>query len=598
MKNFRSKICKLMSLMLVSLMLAAVTVFSVSGCGKVVEEIDSNKTQLYIEYYSGGLGSSWLDAAEADFEAKYNDIQVIITKTDKATSMQVQDLQSQKPSAQIYYGVDSIYYQAINNGDVADLTDILDRKPDGDTGLTVKEKILDFDLWSRAGSKINSEGIYMLPHSDSFFGQVFDYDTFVENGWIEFAANTEQVKNELTAQGITFEVDAITDRLIFKSSTNVTNYEDGDYIAACGKDLKYGTYDDGQPQTWAEYMALLETIKNSGWKGFIWTKKYSPFYSQPVSAAMLYQLLGEDGLKTYKKFNGSFVDTLGTFGEVGATITVTPETGYKVYQMPEVKQTIQYAKDTYMNSAYYNEDSLNTDTDHKAAQNKFLLSYKKDDPEEGKFIKPTAFLFEGSWWENEAKPTFQMIAEEGQVGRGYGERDYRYMFIPKMPGQKGTQYYIIGQGCGGMVVSSKQSAELLKISKDFIVFSLQDKYLKMAQLDTGVPKPYKTNMTEEDYKKLTPFGRFLSEMVNDTKNVRIYRDSVEFYTEPMNYLSGKPDNGTFVTKVTSGANAGVYTALDTGLERLTVDEFFNGIAENYSPEAWAGYYNLVREYYE
>lgn len=589
MKKVKRAIC---------LTLASISLISLCGCGEVVEEIDHSKTQLYIEYYSGGFGTGWLDQAEKDFEDLYPNVQIIVTPTDKSSAMQVQDLQSSKPTAHIYYGVDSIYHSAINSGDVADLTDLLDKKPDGESGLTVREKILDLDLWQRAGKRVGHEGIYMLPNSDSFFGQVFDYDTFVENGWINFAENTQEVKDELTRQGITYEVDAITERLKFVSASGVTNYETGEYIAACGKDKKYGTYDDGQPQTWEEYINLLNTIVNSGWRGFVWTKKYSPFYSQPVSAATLYQLLGETGLTLYKKFRGSFVDTLGVYGEAGATINVTPENGYTVYRMPEVKQAIQYAKDTYMNPFYYNEDSLNTDTDHKSAQNKFLLSYKKDDPVEGKFIKPTAILFEGSWWENEAKPTFNKIEAEGQIERGYGKRDYRYMLIPKMPGQKGEKSYIVGQGCGAMVVSSKQSEEMMKITKDFILFTLKDKYLKMSQLDTGVPRPYKTDMTQEDYNKLTPFGRFLSEMVNDTENIRIYRDSVEFYTEPVNYLSGKPDNGVFVANVKEGANAGVYTALDVGLERLSVEEFFKGIGDNVTAEQWAGYYNQVKQYYE
>ena len=275
-----------------------------TGCTQGVEKVDPNKTQLYIDFYNSGFGSDWIDYAEKEFEATHPDIQIFVNKTDSSTAMQVSDLNSAKPSASIYFGLTALFNDAINVGSCADLSDLLDRKPDGEEGKTIAEKTNDLDLWKKVGARADgTPGIYMLPNNEGFSGQVFDYDLFVGSGWLYFAQNTEEVKSELTKQGITYSESL--GRLIFEDSKERTNYEPGDYIMRAGKDGKYGTYDDGQPITEQEYRSMLQKIRNdAGRPAFVWTGKHSLSYTQPTAQAVLAQHLGETGMKTYYEYTG------------------------------------------------------------------------------------------------------------------------------------------------------------------------------------------------------------------------------------------------------------------------------------------------------
>lgn len=569
-----------------ALILSIVISFLLFACqGEITEEIDVNKTQLYVDFYTGGYGSAWIQQAKKDFEAENTTIQVIIRETQGSTAEQVNDLKSGKPSSSIYFSVSSDFHEAIYAGATADMSDILELKVDGDGEevLKIAEKIKDYDLWSQIGKDSAGNGFHMLPNSSSVFGQVFDYNTFVDKGWLTFAPNDNATKNLLTTQGITFEEEL--GNLIFVSSNERTNYSEGDYIMSKGKDGKFGTYDDGQPITEQEYYIMLQKIKDDGAFPFMWTGQFSVFYTQPISEAVLAHYLGEEGLQTYYSYNGTFTDLNNQ------QQTVTPQTGYKVFTMPELKKAIEFTKNVFMNPVNYHPDAIKTDTSHTGAQNKFLFSFDTR-------IIPSAFLFEGSWWENEAKPSFTKIINEGYSERGYGKRDYRYMLLPDLEGQKATKSYFSALDSSAMVISSKQTPAMLQLSKKFVAFTLKDEYLRLYQKNTGVARPYHFEMSQADIDALTPFARNLMNLIKDTDNIKVLQPSVEKFLEPINYLSGKPDSGAFGTTITSGINAGTYTNLFLGLERLTAQQFFDGMANYASSSKWSGYYNNVKSYYE
>ena len=117
----------------------------------------------------------------------------------------------------------------------------------------IKEKISDWNTWQQVGAKavydkatdtFSSEGMYMLPYTVTISGLIFDYDSFVEKGLLTKAENTDAVKAELTAQGISYHVSGRD--LVFDSSTSASNYASGETIMRAGKDGKYG-HDGSEP---------------------------------------------------------------------------------------------------------------------------------------------------------------------------------------------------------------------------------------------------------------------------------------------------------------------------------------------------------------
>ena len=53
--------------------------FGAFACGarEQGEEVDENRTQVYVSYYNGGLGSEWISALKKAFEDKYPHIQIM-----------------------------------------------------------------------------------------------------------------------------------------------------------------------------------------------------------------------------------------------------------------------------------------------------------------------------------------------------------------------------------------------------------------------------------------------------------------------------------------------------------------------------------------
>ena len=125
----------------------------------------------------------------------------------------------------------------------------------------------------------------MLPWDESIVGMVFDYKTFVENGWLNYAS--EDDKAALSTQGITYtENNGV---LYFASATGKVNYAVGDVLLTAGKDGKYGTYDDGQPTTMAEFDDMLGNIAygNKKAKTFLYSglnDNYTSWVMQEVMA--------------------------------------------------------------------------------------------------------------------------------------------------------------------------------------------------------------------------------------------------------------------------------------------------------------------------
>lgn len=556
-----------------------------TGCTQGTEKVDPNKTQLYIDFYKSGFGSDWIDYAEEKFETLHPDVQVFVNKTDNSTAMQVSDLNSAKPSASIYFGLTALFNDAINVGSCADLSGLLEMKPDGETGKTIGEKVNDLDLWKKVGARADgTPGIYMLPNNEGFSGQVFDYDLFVDSGWLYYAENTDEVKTALTEQGITY-LESLG-RLIFESSEGRTNYTAGDYIMRAGKDGKYGTYDDGQPVTEQEYRSMLQKIKNdAGRPAYTWTGKHSLSYTQPTAQAVLAQYLGETGMKTYYEYTGSFTDVNGT------VVNVTPKEGYKVFSMPEVKKTIEFVDSTFMNPEFYYEDAIDTGYSNNDAAGSFLLGHNKDKKD------APAMLFEGTWWENENKEVFNGLERGGEPEYGYGKRDYRYMLLPDLTGQSSEKSYFVSPETSAFVISAKQSEELLDLSMEFVALTLSDDCLKQFHKVTGVPRPYaySTALTDSEYNTLTPFGRTVYEMKNDTVNLEFFKPNLIWASVPMNIAANRINDGEFRTK---DASDRVYTNLFVGLQRISAQEYYEGVSRYYDPAEWERFYNTVKNQYE
>ena len=510
------------------------------GCAEMVTSYDPNKTQIFVSVFDGGYGTEWIDKAAAEFNEGLEDYEVIVQPNKTEEGNILSTFQSGYPSADIYYTSTLTNIKSmIGGGYLIDLSDVYTRKGAAEDSLTIEGKMRDADLYKEAFSDTVSgtDGIYALPYGDSFIAPVYDNDTFIEKGWAKLADVNELAAvaaSGITAHAGTILVNSVeTPALIFDSATRKTNFEAGDPILSAGKDGVYGTYDDGQPQTVEEYTALINMIVGQGNKAFIFSGSYLD-YSLPFTDMIFAQYAGTDAYLDFFTYEGQAAD--GT--------PITRENGYLVWENEGLELAINYTYNyLYGGGQNYHPASDSQSVSHSGAQNNFILGYK------GESSNPlAAMLMDGPWWEYEARAMFndpEVISD----GRGYGERDYRYMLFPYMDGQKG----IGGEGGEedndrGSVLSATDTGAVFaykgkdetknELIKDFIALTTSDKYLREFSKSGGL-RPFNYELSDEEYAALTPGQQAAWDIHNDTENIAFVRKNVYRQLDPIGYATSK-----------------------------------------------------------
>ncbi len=589
---------------LLSLALCGVIAFGATagvGCGpKVIQGIDKNKTQIYVSLYNGGLGTQWFEDLRKEWNANNSKYEVI-PKEDKLDAAQViADVEApqSETSPSIYYSIGtSEMKKLVETNKLEDLSTFVNTtKPDGENGLTIRQKLDSrdgyYNTWSSVAANSKTGGLYMLPWNDSVHGFIYDHDTFLANNWLYKAANTAEVKDALTAQGITFEVEG--QNLIFKSSTGKTNYEENDVILRAGKDGKYGTYDDGQPMTIAEWDDMVSAISDSDKKVFMWTGQF-PEYTRHIENALIAQYSGLQSVIDLYDHDSNGVEYEMNDKPKEAFSIVD---GYKSFSMMGIKKAIEFIYNNLCKPDYLHDTAKGNTWDHAATQGYYVMGYRAgdDNPE-------TAMIIEGTWWENEARTYFNSNVSNGDADRGYGKRDYRYMLTPDFEGGVGA----FGNGKGTAMGLSEMSSifvpkqtdpNKLEAIKDFLAFTLKEENLRKYTVSTGVVRPYVYNLTEFDRANMTPFANNAFDLYKDSENIALVSSTL-IETQPIFYATS--GFSVFPSKVGITTYGMMYKALDAitvpdgeNIANYKISTLTNNIANAYDATSWTGFLNQAK----
>lgn len=550
-----------------------------------------NKYTIFVSVFKGGHGVGWAQKAAEDFN-KINDVYTVEIVPDLNGGADViADVASGSPSASLYFTCDIQFQQAIYQGLFEDLSSVLDSHVDGADKPTVRAKMNETELWMQAASK-NGEGCYMLPYADSFMGLTYDHDLFVEKQWLQFADSGSTAA--LDAQGITYKT--VGKRLQFVSDDSETKYIENDFILTAGKDDKFGTYDDGQPENIAEWDAMLDKIcVRDGERAFIWSGKNTP-YVDDVFTGLFAQYAGKEAFDTYFNFDSKGNEIAMRDGKSKA---ITVENGNSVYSMKGIKESFEFVN-TYLNNSAHTDNPSLVDYVHPAsrmpetsnfdAQNFFLLGYR-DEPSNPQ----AAMLVDGVWWENEAKEMFKTFTDSNEGERGYGMRDYRYMLYPAMDGQKG----IDGKGNGsvfavressGVLVPKVKDTEKMNKAKEFLAFTMKDEYLRLYTKISGAMRPYKYDMEAADFKEMTKFKKTLYDIYNDKENIMLVRPMLNMTASPMCFATNKT-----ISKFPINVGGADLPVPITALQRYSVEILTNSIADFYTNARWKEYLDIAKE---
>lgn len=568
----------------IAAMLCLCFAFSAAACGnkgqggESGQTIDKNKTQIYINVYGGGTGTSWITEEANEYNKTLEDYQIYIQDEKREAGYIIDEVNAASGVASAYFTVDIAFQELVNTDKLVDLTPILETTLEGES-KKIGDKLTNRESWMKLASK-NGSGCYLLPYCDSIGGLVFDYGDFVERGWLEFAdGNDAAVTSALDRQGISYENKG--GKLFYKNGGSV-NYKEGDRIMTAGKDGKYGTYDDGQPQTIDEWDRMLGKIKSTAnCYPFIWPSKFEN-YTGMVQNAVFAQLAGVAETEAYFAF-----DSDGKEVEMhdGSKKAITIENGYEYFGMKEIYDTIAFME-TYFGSDNANP-AVKENTNHTDVQKRYLFA-----PVSGGKIAESAMICEGIWWENEARKGVFPQVEKQDADRGYGKRDYRFMLLPFMEGQKGIDgtgkgSVLAGQDTGSFFVVKEKDAKKTEILLDFLARTLSDDCLEKFTTETGIIRAYDYEISDGNFAKMTPFARTVWNIYRDTENIAIVRPFQERVKEPIVYATTAGLEGVVFPYNDAGKIMGsdkvAVSWLSGGKNK---DQIFNMVSGAFTSSSW------------
>lgn len=477
------------------------------------EEQDVTKTQLYIGSWDGGLRSDWLYEwknrfeelhAETVFEEGKKGVQIWVNMSKtyalEGAATTIKNL-SAPTDDEIIFTEQCSYYSLKNVA--LDITDVL-TTPLSEYGETqsVLDKMRDSDAEYLSIEEGGKSSYYALPWYQSFFGINYDVDLFEEKCFY-FGTNAPEYKDYLDADGF------ILDIAVPKSA---------------GPDGVSGNADDGLPATYDDFFKLCDKMVANGVTPICWTgavKDYLNFFTTALandamgySDAMLqYQMNGETTSQLVKSISG---DTI-TFDSETA---ITSANGYEMQRNVGKYYALQFmdrlvrTRNADGTTKYYDEAKCFSNSEsHTSAQARYLRSKPNSEKGNG---NPIAMIAEGTWWYNEATPTFNELSSSG-----YGELDRRIGFMP-MP--KPTADY-----CGeavftstwntGIVIRKNIAPEKVEVAKQFLRYIHTNEALSSFTKNANCIRPYIYELDENDAKKTSYFAKNAHEIYNTYKIV-------------------------------------------------------------------------------
>lgn len=504
--------------------------------GQVVDSQEKptnpDATVIYMSVYSGGFGSDWARKAAAQFNASQEEYFVSILPDNKDDMSTIRSkIESQTAQADVYMAGSELK-AFVDHDLLMDVTDLYN-----ENNGALKDKIVDLGDWDY--SLKYGDKYYGLPHNDGLISAAYDHALFEEKGWL------------------------ITD-------------ENGNISA--GKDGKPGTYDDGQPVNLEEWDEMVQNILADGIYPFIYSGKFY-FYTNYFCMNMWAQYTGLDNFKLNYTFNGDFYNV-----ETKQTTTITTENGYKMMELDGGRRVgTQFAYDYLSNKLLVHPQSFLSST-HTEAQNFFVLGFK-----ESANNPRSAILFDGIWWQNEARPIFSALEADNQTDYAYGKHDYRFLLAPNVEGS----YGIDGTGKGS-IITSNENCSIFAVKTDdakkeaavkaWMRYLTTDEVSALYTTTCGGVRPYEYSLTPEQYSSLNPFAKSVWDVYSDHENVKVIRTPLLIYS---NEINTKPTTAV-ASPLSYTVNGITYSNFVEGLRRnLSVDQIVQGAKDRYSASVWA-----------
>ncbi len=491
MKNFvKRAFCGVFALAIAFSVIGCSTPDNIGDSGDVQIEVDEKRTQLYVFNYASGYGTEWMSKAIEEYEKLHAEdvyeegkvgVQIVPTHLKKKRDA-AEILQNKE---EVYFTESVVqYYQAINEGAFADITDAVVGANAYETEKNIESKLTDAQKSYYGYQKDGKTVYYGIPHYSGAFGIIYDMDLFEEKGFY-FKDGYKST-------------DALEEHFIYAA----------DDKKSAGPDGEYKTADDGLPTTYTEFLELCEYISSIGLTPIGWSgANYAGYLTMLYNQLVVNDAGLEESLLTYT-MDGT-TDKLGKVNENGefvkdaASTTITPDTAYELYRHESKYTALQFLKSLIETNKYHNDTAFTNTHEQTTAQDDFLWSGKDN------MTKSMAMLADGVWWQAEANETFK--AMETQVSAwGKKSRNFGWMPLPRseQKDQKNVYFDTLYSMC---FIKKNIASWKMDLAVDFLQFMHTDASLKQFTTITNTPKAYNYTMSETELAELTPFGRSVFE---------------------------------------------------------------------------------------
>lgn len=532
----------------ITTMIALTFTFTLAGCRDlfkrgVEQVIDKNKTQLYIGNYNGGLGFDWLRQVADAFEAVNTDVQVVINN-EKDLFSDANLFTNIKLYNNDMYFVNAITYANFVGADLLlDVTDVVNSKVEGEN-LTIKDKL---NPTLRDYYETEDGKFYGLPFFDSLFGTVYDVDLFEQEGYY------------------------------FNSNNELITYDKANSTLSAGPNGIVGDYDDGLPATYSQWETLMSELKSNGITPYIWTGQYE-YYRQRFITAAWADYEGKSNFDLNFNLNGEY-----TFKGDTETTPITVENAYRLQEQYGKTYALNFAASIVKNR-YYATESFNTTNSHTMAQQQFLLSVTGNNR--------IAMIFEGGWWENEAKPFFSTMEKKYGEEYGISERRFAFMPFPKADDGSSNPRTTVISSTGNSMVMINKSTQNAELAKAFFKFAHSDESLRTFTRVTGSVRPFAYNLTDSDLSEMTYYAKNMHELyMSETTDISY----ITLYNHP-SMVEDKTFFGTnWLWKATISGSVLTEPFYEFSQNsNLTVEAYALGLRNSYTKAIWdskmKGYY--------
>ena len=531
------------------------------------------RSYLYVQNYSRSYDDEWLRKLADRFEEEYKDVsfergsmgvQILIDNSHDKGYAILQTIEGSRND--VFFTEESCYYDFVNSGLVADITDIVteDLGSFGEEGVTIEDKL---SPQQKEFFKTNNK-YYAIPHYSSYFGISYDVDLFEEKGFY-FAADPNVDANTTPYNT---HLNNGNDCFIFDKTDAKSNGPDG----------KPNTYDDGLPATYDEFILLCRYIQSALCIPIIWSGEMRNECIQKLLQALATDYEGAEQMMLNYSLDGTAKNLIKSIDKNGKIefedpTTITNENGYEMLKSAGRYYALDFYQKLSSNEKYYHEDCYAYKYSYFDTQYKYLYSH----PE---YISPIAMMFDESWWTSQSTNTFNDIS--AQYGEEFSKKNRRFAMMPLPKATKeqiGEPFTLLDSHNSIAFINANCSKSELDLAKAFLQFANTQESLVEFTLTTNAPKALNYELTNDQINEMTHFGKSLWS-IKESGNVVYPLSTNEFFKDnqsTLNYCN------FFQADISDKTYKSVADDLrGTNASRVSAKDFFNGIIAKYDSTWW------------